>query len=105
MNTFDAGSFSDLAGTQNGQNLWNFLNSDCPLAILKKTTFLKRPALEGLQPELIAEFGDDIRVDRWKQMTGRMVRQIMEHHGYRLDQTGVRIRVGDLFTSAARYIR
>ena len=103
MFDFDAGSFSDLAESSTGKALWKFLNTEESLACLDTTTYLLRPALEGLQPQLLAEFGEDIRPDRWKQMTGRMVRQIMEHRGYHLDQTGVRTRVSELFTSAARY--
>lgn len=103
MHEFDAGSFSDLAGTPLGKAVWQFLNTEEALACLETTTFLRRPALEGLQPRLVAKFGDEIRADRVKQMTGKMVREIMENRGYQLDQTGVRIRVGDLFTSAARY--
>ncbi len=103
MHEFDAGSFSDLAGTPLGKAVWQFLNTEEALACLETTTFLRRPALEGLQPRLVAKFGDEIRADRVKQMTGKMVREIMESRGYQLDQTGVRIRVGDLFTSAARY--
>ncbi len=103
MFEFDAGSFSDLAETSTGKALWKFLNTEEALACLDTTTFLQRPALEGLQPQLLAKFGEEIRLDRWKQMTGRMVRQIMESRGYQLDQTGVRTRVGELFTSAARY--
>ena len=105
MNAFDAGSFSGLANNKTGQNLWQFLNDENALIRLETTTYLRRPALEGLQPQLIEEFGDEIRTDRYKQMIGRMVRQVMEHHGYTLDQTGVRIRIADLFTSAARYRR
>jgi len=103
MFNFDAGSFSDLAETTMGRNLWQFLNTDEAFVRLDTTTFLQRPALEGLQPQLLEKFGKEIKPDRWKQMAGRMVRQIMEYHGYILDQTGVRIRVGKLFTSAARY--
>lgn len=103
MLSFDAGSFSDISDTGLGKKLWTFLNSESSLACLDTTTFLKKPALEGLQPQLLEEFGADIASDRYKQMTGRMVRQIMEHRGYTLDQTGVRTRVGNLFTSAARY--
>jgi len=105
MNTFDAGSFADLADTPIAQALWQFLNSERSSDCLETTTFLRRPALEGLQPRLLAEFGEEIRADRLKQMIGRMTRQVMESRGYALDQTGVRIRVGDLFTSAARYRR
>ncbi len=105
MFSFDAGSFSDLADTPKGKKLWQFLNTSEALVRLDTTTFLKRPALEGLQLQLLEKFGEEIRPDRWKQMAGRMVRQIMERRGYMLDQTGVRTRVGELFTSAARYRR
>lgn len=105
MNTFNASTFSDLAGTSQGIELWAFLNSDEAIACLETTTYLKRPALEGLQPKLMERFGDIITGDRWKQMAGKMVRQIMERRGYSLDQTGVRTRVGTLFTSAARYTK
>lgn len=100
---FDAGSFSDLASTAQGIALWRYLNSGEAIACLETTTFLRRPALEGLQPKLMEQFGDNLAAGRWRQVAGRMVRQIMEHRGYTLDQTGVRTRVGTLFTSAARY--
>lgn len=103
MIKFDAGSFSDLANTSEGISVWDYLNSEEALACFETTTFLKRPALEGIQPKLMAKFSDVIISDRWKQMIGRMTRQIMESKGYTLDQTGVRTRVGTLFTSASRY--
>lgn len=103
MFNFYAGSFSNIADTSIGRELWLFLNTEEVLVRLDTTTFLKRPALEGLQPQLLEKFGKKIKPDRWKQMIGRMVRQIMERQGYILDQTGVRTRVGELFTSASRY--
>ena len=103
MFDFDAGSFSDIARAPTGLAIWSFLNEKSSLIRLDTATYLKRPALEAMQAHLLAKFGDEIRGDRWKQMMGRMTRQIMEHHGYSLDQTGVRIRNGVLFTSAARY--
>lgn len=103
MFDFNAGSFSDVANTPIGRDVWQFLNTEIILARLDTATFLGRPALEGIQPQLLERFGEEIRPDRYKQMTGRMVRQIMEHRGYILDQANVRTRVGDLFTSAARY--
>lgn len=105
MHAFRPGSFSDISSCQQGQALWEFLNTPEAIGILETTTYLRRPALEGLQDRLLAEFGDDIRGNRWKQMIGRMVRQIMESLGYQLDQTRVNIRVGDLFASAARYTK
>jgi hypothetical protein len=103
MPEFDAGSFSDIAATRTGMALWKFLNEEPAVNCLKITTYLKHPAIEGLQPGLLEKFGDEIRSDRWKQMIGRMTRQVMEHHGYTLDQVGARVRVKELFTSAARY--
>lgn len=100
---FNAGSFSDLSDTTLGKHLWEFLNRETSLACLETTTFLVRPALEGLQPALMKEFGERIESDRIKQMIGRMTRQLMEHKGYALDRAGVKTRVGHLFTSAARY--
>ena len=35
---------------------------------------------------------------------GRMTRQVMEARGYQVELSGVRIRVGGLFTTATRYV-
>ena len=105
MNDFDPGSFSDVSNTPLGGEVWAYLHTEQALACLETSTYLKHPALEGLQPHLIAKFGDPIRADRIKQMTGKMVRQVMESRGYNLDQTDVRIRVGDLYRTAARYAK
>ena len=105
MFDFHAGTFSQIAGTPTGLALWSFLNEESTLIRFDAATDLKRPALEVMDKPLLKKFGDEIRGNRWKQMMGRMTRQIMEHHGYSLDQTGVRIRNGELFTSAARYTR
>ena len=103
MPEFVAGTFSDIATTRTGTALWKFLNEEPTIIRLETATYLKRPALEALQPILLEKFGDEIRSDRWKQMIGRMTRQVMQHHGYALDQAGARTRVKELFTSAARY--
>ncbi|OWG39445.1 hypothetical protein CAQ69_04870 [Stutzerimonas stutzeri] len=103
MNEFDAGSFSDISGTDLGRELWAYLNSDVATACLETTTYLGRPALEGLQPHLLAKFGDTVRVDRYKQMVGRMARQILKSRGYEHERSDVRVRVGDLFGVLSRY--
>lgn len=105
MFEFDAGPFLNIADTPTGRALWAFLNEDVNLTRMETATDLRRPALEAVQSQLLGRFGDEIRADRWKQMMGRMTRQIMEEHGYVLDQTGVRISGGGLFTSAARYAK
>lgn len=105
MQTFDAGLFADLAETEMGSVVWEFLNSHEIFIRMETATYLQRPALEGVQPQLLAKFGAQIKNDRWKQMMGRMTRQIMEGHGYSLDQAEVRITGGDLFTRASLYKR
>ena len=100
---FNPGTYTQEFESEFGSNVWEFLKTHDSLLILETSTFLHRPALEGLQPKLLEAFDDKIREDRNKQMIGRMVRQIMECHGYSLDRTGVKIRNGDLFVTAARY--
>ena len=103
MTTFDSGSFSDIAGTPMGRKMWAFLNSDDSRIRLETATYLGRPALEGLQPQLLAAFGEDIRADRWKQAAGRMTRQVMEERGHVFVRSGMKTRVKELFTTAALY--
>lgn len=102
---FYPGTYSDLADTQDGCRLWEFLQDSDVLLRMETATYLGRPALEAIQPQLLHAFPDVIREDRWKQMVGRMVRQVMEFRGYQLDQTGVRLKRNELFLSASRYIR
>ena len=103
MADFDSGSYAELAESKIGKDLWEFLNDRENLIRMETATLLKRPALEALQNLLIERFGQEIKEDRYKQMIGRMTRQVMENAGYSLDQTGVRITSRILFTSAARY--
>ncbi len=103
MKDFDAGNFTEIAASDKGKELWSFLNSDLVVACLETTTYLQRPAIEGIQPLLLNQFGHDVWNDRLKQVVGKMVRQIMERRGYHLEKTGVKIRVRDLFSIGARY--
>ncbi len=103
MISFDAGSFSDLASTSLGNELWNFLNEPNNILVMKTATKLSRPALEPLQEDLLNTFGNDVRADRIKQMIGRMARQVMENNGCQLDRNNVKISNNILFSSASRY--
>lgn len=103
---FNAGNFSDLAESDFGMRLWAFMNERETVVRMEAATYLSRPALEVVQPYLIERFGNEVsneNNDRIKQMIGKMARQVMEHHGYQLDQMGVRLRRNELFLSAARY--
>ncbi len=103
MLTFKPGSFAELAESKMGKKLWMFLNSNENIIRMETATQLRRPALEAVQELLVEQFGEEIQQDRYKQMIGRMTRQIMEHMGYSLDQSGVRITSKILFSSATRY--
>lgn len=84
--------------------LWDFFNERDNIIRMETATLLKRPALEALEHELLARFKEqELKDPHCKQMMGKMVRQVMKQRGACLDQTGVRITSGLLFTSAARY--
>ena len=71
---------------------------------METATYLSRPAVEPLSPYLVKRFGDQVREDRIKQMTGHMVRQVIESRAYRVDRNNVRInRAGNIFVSGTRY--
>ena len=96
--------FRSTFETENGDEIWAFLNEHDNILRMETATYLSRPALEPLSPELLKKFGDAITEDRTKQMVGHMTRQIMERLGYRLDQNGVRITgEGNMFSRASRY--
>ncbi|CAN7652628.1 hypothetical protein LJR129_005094 [Acidovorax sp. LjRoot129] len=105
MLNFKSGSFSDLANTPMGADLWALMTAPESLIRLETATYLGRPAVEGLQPQLLAAFGEVIRQDRWKQVTGAMARQVMEYLGYQFVRSGVKIKVKDLFSTGATYVK
>ena len=108
MSYYVAGSFADLYETDLGSRLWQFLTEGDNFIRMETASYLSRPALEPVQPFLIQKFGSEVLNDknnRLKQMMGHMVRQIMEHHGYKLDQTDQKLRNNDLFSRASRYTK
>ena len=101
--------FGDVSNTPLGQEIWEFLQTEEIWVRLELTTQLGHPAVEGIGDKLLEKFGDLLTKeeqysDRIKQAIGHMVRTIMESHGYRLVQKGVRCRKKtELFVFAARY--
>lgn len=102
---YEPQNFRDLAETELGRAIWAFLKRPDNLIRMETATLLERAAVEPLATGLVAEFGDQVRDDRTKQMIGHMTRQIMEALGYELDRTGLRITRASLFTSGATYRR
>jgi hypothetical protein len=102
--SFDAGTFRELANSPIGQGLWAFLNEPDNIIRMETATYLERPAVEPLSPGLLRQFGDEVRGDRVKQMIGRMVRQVLEARGHRIDRQNVRIPApANIFASGTRY--
>lgn len=101
---YDPGTFAQLAGTPLGAELWERLNSAAYIAALKTATLLHQPAVKGIEEMLLSDFGDKVMDDRVKQMIGHMVRQIMERHGYEIDQQKVKMD-SIPFYAATRYRR
>jgi hypothetical protein len=101
--------FSDISDSDFGVHLWKFLTSPDILLRMDTATYLRRPACEAIQDELINEFEEftegenNSKLIRYKQMCGHMVRQILEQRGYILDSQRIPLRVGNLFRTATRY--
>ena len=103
MDMYNPGVFSALFETEMGQNLWSFLNKPETSSRMITATDLGRPAVEGIEEPLLAEFGDAVMENRTKQMIGSMAKQIMESKGYVLEKKDVKITNGAPFSRGARY--
>ena len=87
-----------------GQRIWAFLTRPDNVARLETASELGKPAVEGIEEQLLAEFREEVLADRVKQMVGHMVRQILEQRDWVLDQTDVKVQSVP-FSKAARYRR
>jgi hypothetical protein len=103
MDKFNPGVFSTLYETETGQKMWVFMNEPKMVSRMITATDLGRPAVEGIEEPLLAEFRDAVLENRMKQMIGRMAKQIMEGQGYIIDQKDVKITNGAPFSRGARY--
>ncbi len=100
---YDAGNFSDLAELTLGKKLWEFLNRDDNVIRMETATDLGRTAAEAISKKLLEEFGDDVKVNRVKQMIGHMIRQVMEHRGFQINSQNVKVDDKRLFVKATKY--
>lgn len=99
-----SGQFARDYATVDGQKLWALLNTDTSVARMCTASDLDQAALKPMEEILLEEFGDAILDHRMKQMTGHMVRQIMEANGYVHDASDVRLNSVP-FYKASRYRR
>ncbi len=104
MLQFDPGQFANEAATPEGVKLWEVLNHPEVIARMETASDLGRPALEPVEDILLREMRETILLDRYKQMAGKMVRQIMESRGFEHDASDVRLN-STPFYKASRYRR
>jgi hypothetical protein len=104
MFTYSPEKFASLYTSELGQRVWAFLTRPEIVARLETASELGKPAVEGIEEQLLAEFREEILADRVKQMVGHMVRQILEQRDWVLDQTDVKVQSVP-FSKAARYRR
>lgn len=60
--------------------------------------------MTGIEEQLLQRFREDVLDHRVKQMIGHMVRQVMEHRGYRIEKSNTTI-ASALFSKGTRYQR
>jgi hypothetical protein len=104
MWSYNPEKFASLYKSDIGQRTWLFLVRPETIARLETASELGKPAVEGIEEQLLQEFSEEVLADRVKQMIGHMVRQIMEQRGWLLDQSDVKVQ-SIPFMKAARYRR
>lgn len=104
MDEFDAGTFGNEYGSSDGQMLWEILNRSDVVARMETASDLGRPALAAVEDILLQKLRSVIMEDRFKQMAGRMVKQILEQRGYEHEASGIRLN-SIPFYKASRYRR
>ena len=104
MFAYSPEKFALLYASKLGQRVWAYLTLPDILARLETACELSKPAVEGIEEQLLKEFREEILADRVKQMVGHVVRQILEQRGWVLNQTDVKVQSVP-FSKAARYRR
>ncbi|MBS1301128.1 hypothetical protein [Loktanella sp. SALINAS62] len=102
---FDPGSFRNIYESETGRDIEKALTSHVGIACLIGAIAAAptRPAV--VSTEWIVEHRCDHIAfeDEYKKMTGRMIRQIVEHIGGKFVRRGVRINVESRYGSGAIY--
>ena len=105
-------AFIQLSQEETAIELWRFLCKKDNIIRVETASFLKKPALEALGPVLYKNFNvfneelvEKSVFDAYKKLAGNMMRQIMEHLGYKIDKTGVQVVNKTIFKTATRYIK
>ena len=88
-----------------GARLWSFLNENDNVAAMVRASDKEEPAAKAIASELYRRFGDDVRRDRVKQFTGRLIKRVMKANGYTWLSRGHSCGDNPVFSVASRYVR
>lgn len=100
---YQAGSFSDVYNTELGKDVWDYLNDDRIKSKMQLATDLGFPAVEGVGNDLFYKFPSVYRNDRYKQMIGHMIKQIMESLGYSHYKKNIKCTKQRLYSNGSVY--
>jgi hypothetical protein len=101
--TYEPGTFKDVFETPMGHDVWDFLTTEKSICKLTLTSDLDYPAVEGIGDDLFNHFDKAIREDRYKQMIGHMIRQILEKNGYNHVKHSIKCSKQKLFSNGSKY--
>lgn len=104
MISYNPEKFASLYASELGQRIWTFLTRPETIARLETASELSKPAVQGIEEQLLGDFREEVLADRVKQMIGHMVRQILEQRDWVIDQGDVKVQSVP-FTKATRYRR
>lgn len=83
--------------------LRNFLAQDRVTVQIQDATSRGRPAVEAIGHELLDEFGELVRPNWVKQPIGKIVKEVMQRHGFLHDSYGHKTSGSPLFVSGSLY--
>jgi hypothetical protein len=101
------GRFKDLYETDRGRALWEFVTERDTITRMMTASDLSRPAVAvlGTRDFFVKTFGHEVTGDRWKQLIGHMVRQVMEAGPFELAVQGLKVGGDTIFSKGSRYRR
>jgi hypothetical protein len=102
---FDPDKFKDVYQTQDGKRAWEVLTTSDAISRMKAVSDIRKPAVLAVEELLLREFDEAFLNDRFKQMVGFMIKQIMLENGYQLDGQNKPVSGRGAFSKASRYKR
>lgn len=95
---------SGLPDCQESRDLWSFISSEPIVIALETTVYLRRPAVEGIQQQLLLEFPYLVEERKWRRIVGKVIRGVLEARGYQLEAEEVTLEIREPFQKGATYL-